>query len=118
MEKIRKFLLDNGYELYEYGILDGINDYLKVMISKGEDYYLLRIAILCYFDRWANSGFEFKFKTEDEVIKYLSSNDCIADAMKEMIFDIVQDCKWNNNYSKLNKTIDFLYDMVTGDDEQ
>lgn len=117
MEKIREFLLDNGYTLYEDYILDGCNDWLKITVAKGEDYYLLRIAILCYFDRWANSGFEFEFKTEDDVINYLKSPNCIADAMQEMIFDIVEDCKWNNDYSKLNKTIDFLYNMLMGDNE-
>lgn len=114
MEKIKEFLLNNGYTLYEDGIIDGCNDWLKITVVKGEDYYLLRIAILCYFDRWANSGFDFKFKTEEDLINYLKRPDCIADAMKEMIFDIVEDCEWDNDYSKLDKTIDFLYNMVMG----
>ncbi len=112
MEKIKDFLLNNGYTFYEDGILDGCNNWLKIAVVKGEDYYLLRIAILCYFDRWANSGFDFKFKTEEDLINYLKSPNCIADAMKEMIFDIVEDCKWNKDYSNLDKVIDLLYDMV------
>ena len=117
MEKIREFLLNNGYTLYEYGIIDGCNDWTKITVAKGEDSYLLRIAILCYFDRWANSGFDFKFKTEEDLINYLKSPNCIADAMKEIIFDIVEDCKWDNDYSKLDKTIDFLYGMIKGEND-
>lgn len=118
MNKIREYLLENGNIVYEdTNIIDYYDDYLKITVIKTEFCYLVRIAILCYFDRWANSGFEFEFKTEDDVINYLKSPNCIADAMQEMIFDIVEDCKWNNDYSKLNKTIDFLYDMLMGDNE-
>lgn len=118
MDKIRRFLADNGYECYELENFIEFNDArLRCQVIKKDGYYLIRNAIRCYFDRWANSGTEFKIETEDDVIKYFSTPEkCIKDAVSELVETICEDAGWNNDYSRVNKMIDSLYDLIEKDE--
>ena len=116
MEKIRKFLLENGYELWDEDTIDGCNEYLRIMVIKKDDGFIIRNAILWCFDRWANSGVEVFVNSEDEVIKYFSTPEkCIKDAVSELVETICEEAGWNNDYSKVSKMIDSLYDLVEED---
>lgn len=117
MIKIKDFLKENDYELYEIdNIIEGNNEFLHIMIIKKENGYLVRSAIRCYFDRWTNSGIEFSAKTDLEVIKYFSEkNVCISDAIKELVGDVIEDCEWNNDYTNIRKMIAFLYSLIESD---
>lgn len=119
MEKIKGFLKENGYEFYEIdSLIEGNNEFLHIMIIKRENDYLVRNAARCYFDRWANSGTEFKAKTDLEVIEYFSDRkSCISDAMAELISDIVEDCGWKNDDTNIRKMIDYLYSFLKADSE-
>ena len=84
MENIKKFLIKSGYEIYELDdVIEGNNEFLHILIAKKvEGRYLIRNAVRCYFDRWANRGTEFYMSSEDEVIRYfLNKNKCIPDAV-------------------------------------
>lgn len=114
MEKIKEFLKENSYEFYEMdNLIEGYNEFLHIMIIKREDDYLVRNAIKCHFDRWANSGTEFTVKTDLEVIQYFTDrNVCIPDAVVELVSDLVEDCGWKNDDANIGKMIDYLYSMV------
>lgn len=114
MDKIKEFLSDKGYEFYEIDNVIEFNDErLHCMVVKKNDCYLVRNAIRCYFDRWANSGIEFSVSTEDEVIRYFSTPErCITDAVMELVETIAEEAGWENNYSKVDKMIEFLYKLV------
>lgn len=117
MKMLRKFLLNNGFEFWDLdeNLIDGQNEYIKILVYKNEknDEYVVRNAIRCYFDRWANSGDEIKFRTEDKVIEYLNTPEkYITDAVGELVWTIVEDAKRDKNYSKVDKMIDLLYGLV------
>lgn len=115
MEKIKSFLIENGYELYKSdNIIEGNNKILHILIvKKAERKYLVRNAVECYFDRWANSGTEFYVSSENEVIQYFSDkNKCIPDAVQELIYTIVEDAVWNNSDKNIKKMIGKLYSLV------
>lgn len=117
MKMLRKFLLNNGFELWDLdeNLIDGQNEYIKILVYKNEkdDEYIVRNAIRCYFDRWTSSGDELKFDSEYDVIEYLSTPErCIKDAVDELVRTIVEDAKLNKNYSKVDKMIDLLYGLV------
>lgn len=115
MKKIKKFLVENGYDIYESdNVIEGSNKFLHILISKknGEK-YIVRNAIRCYFDRWANSGIEFHASSEDEVISYFSDkNKCIPDAVDELVSTIVEESVWDNNDKNIRKMIGRLYALV------
>lgn len=114
MDRIREYLIDNGYEFWDKDTIDGHNAYLKILVLKQNDgRYLVRNAIKCFFDRWANSGVEYVFDTEDEVMEYFGTHTkCIADAVSELTESIIEEAAWNKDYSKVNEMIDFLYDLI------
>ena len=117
MEKLKKFLVDSGYNIYELdNAVEGNNEFLHILIiKKDEGKYLVRNAVRCYFDRWANSGMEFYTDSEDEVIKYFSDkNKCIPDAVKELVFAIVEEAVWDNSDENIRKMIDNLYSIFIG----
>lgn len=115
MEKIKKYLLDSKFDLFydENDTFEGINEFLHILILKKENgEYLVRNAILCHFDRWANSGCEFTVKTEDEVIEYFSDSKCMIDSISELVEGIVEDSVYDNDDNKMRKAIDFLYVLM------
>lgn len=113
MNKIRKFLEESGYEFWDRYTIDGYNDYLRIMVIKTDNGYIIRNAILCYFDRWANSGVEFRVNSEAEVIAYFSKPEkCITDAASELVSSICEKAVWDNDYSKVNKMIETLYNLL------
>ncbi len=119
MDKIRRFLLENGYELWgeSENTIDGFNKYLRIMVVKKDDGFIIKNAILYCFDRWANSGTEVFVKSEDEVISYFSTpGKCIKDAVSELVETICEDAGSNNDYSKVSKMIDILYDLIEKDE--
>lgn len=120
MDKIREFLLENKYKIYEMeNFIEGYNEFLHILIIKQDDKYMIRNAILCYFDRWANSGNEFYVDTEDDVIDYFSDNQkCIGDAMTELTESIIEDCGFKNDNTNISKTIDFMYSLIEIVDEE
>lgn len=115
MEKIKKFLVDSGYDIYElYNVIEGNNEFLHILImKKDKERYLVRNAVRCYFDRWANSGTEFYANSEDEVIDYFSDkNKCIPDAVKELVYSITEDAVRDNSDENIRKMIDNLYSLA------
>lgn len=115
MEKIKRFLVENGYELYELdNVIEGNNEFLHILIAKkDEGKYLIRNAVRCYFDRWANRGTEFYANSEDEVINYFSDkNKCIPDAVKELVYVVVEEAVWDDSDENIRKMIDELYSLV------
>lgn len=115
MEKIKKFLSDSGYEIYELdNQIEANNEFLHIMVVKdkgGE--YLVRNAVRCYFDRWANSGTEFFVDSEDKVIKYFSDKEkCIPDAVSELVEAIVEEDVWENSDENIRKMINGLYSLL------
>lgn len=115
MEKIKSFLISNGYDIYSLdNTIEGDNEFLHILIvKKDEEKYLLRNSVKCYFDRWANSGIEFYVSSEDEVINYFSDkNKCIPDAVKELVYTVVEEAIWNNSDDNIIKMIDGLYSLV------
>ena len=112
MENIKKFLVKNGYDIYALDdTIEGNNEFLHILIMKKDNRkYLIRNAIKCYFDRWANSGMEFYVSSEDEVIKYFSDkNKCIPDAVNELVHSVVEEAIWDNSDENISKMIDGLY---------
>ncbi len=117
MKKIKEFLLNNKYEIYEdklNNIIEGNNEFLHILVmKKDEGKYLVRNAIGCYFDRWANSGTEFWVNSEDEVIKYFSEKTkCITDAVGELVYTVIEESEWANSDEKIRKMIDGLYSLI------
>ena len=116
MEKIKNFLVENGYYLYELdNVIEGNNEFLHILIAKKDDgKYLIRNAVRCYFDRWANSGTEFYVNSEDEVIRYFSDkNKCIPDAVEELVLTVVEEAVWDNSDENIRNMIDGLYSLVS-----
>lgn len=113
MDKIRKSLMELGYEFWDDEAIDGMSKYLRILVLKNKEQYLVRNAIMCFFDRWANSGVEHMFETEDEVIKYFTDpTKCLAEAVEELIISIIESAEWDKDYSKVDKMIDFLMDLI------
>ena len=114
MNKIKKFLTDNKFDIYEMNnIIEGNNEFLHIFICKKEDKYLVRNAVRCYFDRWANSGTEFYTNSEDDVINYFADkNKCIPDAVEELVYSVVEEATWDNSDENIRKMIDFLYSLL------
>lgn len=117
MENIKKSLIENGYEIFESNEdykIEGNNDILNILImKKDENKYLVRNAILCYFDRWANSGTEFYANSENEVIKYFSDKDkCVVDAVSELVSTIVELSEWYDDDKYIKNMIGSLYSFV------
>lgn len=61
-----------------------------VYYDKDDDVYIIDIALLRLFDRWANSGKRISFKSINEVIKFFKSGKYITYAFKEAL-DIIED---------------------------
>lgn len=40
MDQIRQFLISTGYELWDDNIIDGCNEYLRIMVFKKDDIYM------------------------------------------------------------------------------
>lgn len=117
MDKIRKFLQEKGYELWDDSVIDGCNEYLRIMIFKSNSKYIIRNAILCFFDRWVNSGVEIQAESEEEVIEYFSKPEkCIKDAVMELIETITADAGYSNDYSRVEKMIGMLCDLLDDND--
>lgn len=119
MDNIKSFLSENGYDIYELdNIIEGNNEFLHILITKkDEGKYLIRSAVRCYFDRWANSGIEFCVNSEDEVIEYFSDkNKCIPDSVKELVCAVVEEAVWDNSDNNIRKMIDELYSLVRKSD--
>lgn len=118
MKKIKEFLIENGYELFDDGdVIDGQNEYLRIMVIKTVDEfneeYIIRNAIRCYFDRWANSGVEIFAHSEDEVINYFKNKHlCITDAVSGLVEEIIRNAEVDNDNSKIETMINMLYEMV------
>lgn len=114
MNKIKKFLTDNKFDIYEMNnVIEGNNEFLRIFICKKEGKYLVRNAVRCYFDRRANSGTEFYADSEDDVINYfLDKNKCIPDAVKELVYSVVEEAVWDNSDDNIRKMIDFLYSLL------
>lgn len=115
MENIKNFLIKSGYEIYELNdAIEGNNEFLHILIvKKDHEKYLIRNAIRCYFDKWANSGTEFYVNSEDEVIRYFSDkNKCIPDAVNELVCSVVEEALWDNSDENIRKMIDELYSLV------
>lgn len=115
MKNIKNFLIKSGYEIYEMNdAIEGNNEFLHILIvKKDQEKYLVRNAIRCYFDRWANSGTEFYVNSEDEVIRYFSDkNKCIPDAVNELVCSVVEEALWDNSDENIRKMIDELYSLV------
>ncbi len=122
MDKIKKFLEENGYDYYlcENGNeIYAEDDFLNILIIENDgnynfkSKYLLRIADLKYFDRWANSGDEWQYNTEEEVLKHLKNRvEILTNSIQEYIYDIVEKCEWENDYSNVKKLIEILDEMV------
>lgn len=114
MNKIKKFLTGNKFDIYEMNnVIEGNNEFLHIFICKKEGKYLVRNAARCFFDRWANSGTEFYVSSEDDVINYFSDkNKCIPDAVKELVYSVVEEAVWDNSDENIRKMIDFLYSLL------
>lgn len=115
MEKIKKFFTENGYEIYESdNLITADSKFLHVaVVKRAEGKYLVRNAVRCYFNRWANSGIEFYACSSEEVVGYFSDkNKCIPDATKELIYDIVEESVWDNDDRKIGKMIGSLYSLL------
>lgn len=115
MDSIKSFLIESGYDIYGLdNVIEGNNEFLHILImKKDEGKYLVRNAVRCYFDRWANSGIEFYVNSEDEVINYFSNkNKCIPDAVQELVSSVVEEAVWDNSNENIKKMIDELYSLV------
>lgn len=115
IENIKSFLIKSEYEIYELDdVIEGNNEFLHILIAKKDSgKYLVRNAVRCYFDRWANSGIEFYVNSEDEVIGYFSDkNKCIPDAVNELVCSVVQEAVWDNRDENIRKMINKLYSLV------
>lgn len=113
MDKIGKFLKEKGYELWDEDCIDGYNEYLRIAVIKTKNGYIIRNAIRCFFDRWANSGVEFRVNSAAEVINYFNTPEkCIKDAVSELVETICERAELNHDYSNVNKMIEVLYDLV------
>lgn len=95
-------------------LIEGNNEFLHILVAKKDDgKYLIRNAVRCYFDRWANSGTEFYVNSEDEVINYFSDkNKYIPDAVKELVYAVVEEAVWDNSDEDIRRMIDGLYSLV------
>lgn len=128
MENIIKHLKENGFEIFDtykdnsgnINHLYAKNDEVNIMILKREDgSYLVRNAILCFFDRWANSGVQHILKTENDVIKYFSYDDLITgedfltEALSEIVAAIIEDERvFKNKGNRVQRMVDFLNDLI------
>ena len=113
MEEIKEFLLKNNYIIdADENIISGTNYILNIMVFKTENGYLIRNAIQCYFDRWANSGCEFEVDNKEGVIEYFSDGSCLMDGLSELTNAIVEDCGFKNDNANIIKVIDFLTDLL------
>lgn len=119
MNKIKEFLESKGFVIYESDNRIEFNDgrIIGLVVKHAEDKYLVRNAVLCYFDRWANSGREFWVKSEDEVIKYFNTpTSYLPDAIAELIYSIVENSEWDGDYADTDKMIEFLHSLLEPDD--
>ena len=114
MEQIKQFLLDNDYEFYELeNLVEWNSKFLRCMVIKNKDGYLIRNAIKCYFDRWANSGFEFTVNTEQDVVSYFSDDTkCVSEAIRELTDVIIEDDFFNKDDKRTEKMIDLIYELI------
>ena len=73
MEEIHEFLIRNGWIDLKYGEYMSKDGMFKIAVlyDEEEKRFIVRSAILRFFDRWANSGFEESFSQKDEVITCL-----------------------------------------------
>lgn len=105
MEYITQKLTELGWEDY-YGEFYSKDGRFKADILCNIDgHYEVRVALLCIFDRWANSGVEVKFTEKEDVISFFGKDEYMPIAFSE-VTDIIK-----NNISD-PETKEFLYKLI------
>ena len=118
MKNIIKTLKEQNYEVNiidEKSVIEAKDKYLKIAVIKnvGDKTYMLRIADRKFFDRWSNSGEDFIYDNENEVITHLNDyRKCLKSSLNEYIDTILDDYIYFNNKSIIDKTIYALYNII------
>lgn len=79
MDIVKKWFEENGYEVDKYETLQAKTDTVLFLVvephSGTNGRWMLRVAALASFDRWANStAVEEFFDTETDLCNYLENN--------------------------------------------
>ena len=117
MKNIIKTLKEQNYEVNiidEKSVIEAKDKYLKIAVIKnvGDKTYMLRIADRKFFDRWSNSGEDFIYDNEDEVIKHLNDyRKCLKSSLNEYI-DMAINHYLKSHDDSIDKVINTLYDIV------
>lgn len=121
MKNIIRTLQQQNYEINiidEKSVIEAKDQYLKIAVIKnvGDKTYMLRIADRKFFDRWCNSGEDFIYNNESEIIEHLNNyRKCLKTALNEYIDTILDDYIYFNNKECISKTINTLYNIIKGE---
>ena len=105
MEYITQKLTELGWEDYydEFYSKDG--RFKADIFCDINDHYTVKIALLCIFDRWANSGVRVQFANKERVVSFFEKDEYMSVAFSE-VTDIIKE-----NISD-SKTKGFLYKLI------
>lgn len=105
MEYITQKLTELGWEDYydEFYSKDG--RFKADIFCDIDGHYTVKIALLCIFDRWANSGVRVQFASKEKVMDFFETDKYMSVAFRE-VTDIIRE-----NISD-PKTKDFLYELI------
>ena len=118
MKNIIKTLKQQNYEVNiidEKSVIEAKDKHLKIAVIKnvGDKTYMLRIADRKFFDRWSNSGEDFIYDNETEIIKQLEDyGKCLCIGLYEYIDTIVSDYMTFDDEEIIDKTVKSLYNII------
>lgn len=105
MEYITQKLTELGWEDY-YGEFYSKDGKFKAdILCDINDHYTVKIALLCIFDRWANSGVRVQFASKEKVMDFFETDKYMSAAFSE-VTNIIKE-----NISD-PKTKEFLYRLI------
>lgn len=114
LKKITSWLIDNGWVDVSYGDrTDFLSSDMKFktriyIVKKPNPEFKVDVAMLCTFDRWANSGIITRYSTCNEVIEFFKGEYKIS-AFEETLSllrdEIEQDFMLNSEADKLLDTM-------------
>lgn len=118
LKYITKQLIDNGWDGWsdlgsgEFVSPDS-NFKVDVTYDCTNESFIVKVAMLCTFDRWANSGICKYFNTKEDVLKFLDG-EYIVEAFSEIVELMSSNIEFNENgkYALNERTYTLVNNMI------
>lgn len=85
MEEIVQKLIDLGWEDCNGEFFSKDGRFKADIFCDINDHYTVKIALLCIFDRWANSGVQRTFDSKEKIINFFENKTYMTVAYEEAL---------------------------------